>query len=522
MNIGRVLTTCCLLLLVAPMAHAAPSEGTIRQYLNKVESNAASRADEVQEHSDKMSDLVAPAEVNASGSANVSPQHWEFHRGASISRQREEFRKSSAEAVAYFQACQERSNQHSWFQISMPPVVVGTGCWNVFKYMPMPPLGMGLPSGLCIRCSLSWFCGCNCFVTDLVEYHYPAYLWDASEQMWQTPRYDNKSVKEYAKAIRDIDKSMVVKQTRDALRVLGKKAGEPIGNEITGDIQEAWSEVSRWRSANPSLSFSAPSGTTGYGRTFIEPLNHASLYQQLGVPHMPKDFIFGMDLPISFGGFGLGGSGGYMYSRFFYLSSIFSRQWQLLMSRGGERLCVRNNMSTGKSPYRVDGVSSPLRDTNKMCTNDVGEKFSVRATRRPHITDGTFQAIDKGLTIFEKAVMYIPYVPWVGRHTYKPAIDRWVVLGQKKKGDDDQNYFAAESPKCVPWDTLTRPNLTYNRANEVRIGKGGYNSMEVYPVFKGCWGFKGVPERWWKRGSCYGDIIEWSRSKLPNGKLRLD
>ena len=73
---------------------------------------------------------------------------------------------------------------------------------------------------------------------------------------------------------------------------------------------------------------------------------------------------------------------------------------------------------------------------------------------------------------------------------------------------------------------MTRVNTAYNMANVKEARKGGENTFEIYPVFKGCWDFKydGIQygEEWWKNATCgTGYIFEWGRTKIGYGKLRL-
>jgi len=372
-------------------------------------------------------------------------------------------------------------------------------------------------------------------MADLVEYAYPSYKIDVSEQMFQSNYFPREVIAQNIKTLREIDSALTGSVGQNIELVQHKanqantgsfyKSGDTLKSDdlnVTWAAEEARLAIEEYRDYKPEHMYTAPNATKVYSRNLAEGWNSFTIWLQ-NIPHLARTHYFGTDMP-----------SGYAYSKFLLLSQNFRSIWGTFMSPLGERTCIRNNMSTGKSSpsqlgdfttAQAEGrpgsawiprsIRNPLfnDEQNGMCLKNVGEVFPVTDSRRPEITDGTFAGVDKGMQIFQKVAFF-------NKHSYVRKADRFHVVRSPE--------LKSESPKCEALDDMTKVNTAYFESNVKKARSGGENTFEVFPLFKGCWNFKGVGDSFWKTGSCPTDLggaggyFEYNVSgKLESDTLRL-
>jgi len=171
--------------------------------------------------------------------------------------------------------------------------------------------------------------------------------------------------------------------------------------------------------------------------------------------------------------------------------------------------CARNNMATGKTPDFPTKVKSAWTANSSAgssgrsvgrCLDDVGETIPYQAWHRPHISDGFFQTLFKGLKAYNKESSHRNKI-----FTYRHDIDRWHFFpsflssiganvaelndSYRKdiQNDDNRGIF-----QCRPMDQITRPNLQWSDVNVPVVGSKEETTIERFNHFSGCWGFKGL------------------------------
>jgi hypothetical protein len=358
---------------------------------------------------------------------------------------------------------------------------------------------------------------CIDWTSSFVEYYHPGYKMDVSEEMYQSLYLDkqeieNTMMKENDKILYDNTKENVTATLNFVNQMTtdeGNRRGYDFG-KIEGEAQGADEAAAKIKEVDKDKRHSAPHGAKAYGRIVIDTLNFKSLMYPW-VPHVMKAPYYGADLPVSKGGTGepvVELEGGFPFSRILTKSEDWFLQWNSMFNLGPFR-CVKNNMITGKTPMDMIDQVSPMPDMFENCLNDIGEVFPLYDDRRPHITDGTYQAIWRALEtyrgIFPEGGSFRGMVldnekadndAWVAlRHTYKRKYDKWQVLrGDTFKQETEQ----AMGKKLGFFDDLPQLNISYEQSNSKKIKSGGENNFIVWPLFKGCWGFNpltGEPQK---------------------------
>jgi hypothetical protein len=435
---------------------------------------------------------------------------WENFQGAEKGVVSKTNSQDMSEAISSFTSCQDRSNPHGFGQMLMEWEHHGT-CYEYHQYPLIDILtnGSGMPNGLCLRIESKWPCFVYLIWADLVEYNYPAYKVDVSEQMYQSLYLDKQEVKTAIEHNLKTDEKMA-NDIKESIKAVVKKANDYSSTKSSGgdpavdEIEKSLKSMQDYVAAHPDHVHIAPHSTKEEGRNVYEMANLFSAFFKW-IPHQPQRHYFATDMPI-----------GYAYSKILSKSKFFARQFAVFGQKYGERICVANNIRTGKTRPIPGFLTTGAKDQYEMCLDDVGEEFTLLDNRRLHITDASFATAEKAVRIWAKLGVFFrtvfgPGMGWLypSAHTYDRKIDKWHVIRNQALKNETQST-------CQVIDKLARVNTSFNDANTKEFGKGGENTFEVYPVFKGCWGFKGKDKGYWN-----GGIFEWRDSKIGNGKLRL-
>lgn len=392
---------------------------------------------------------------------------------------------SDIETVATeFQQCQPLG--HSFEQVMSEPQTQIGACYSKVVFP-------GVPSGLCALCIPSYPCGCYWILADLVDYYFPTFKLDASEQPYQSLYYEESIVKgsfapENDRVMKESGSdlalqnlSMVNSTANLTMKSLGIKlpaSGAP--SSLTEGINTDLSDVPA------SLKTTVPDSQRVYTRNIGEPLN-IQTESMWWIPHLPSIHYFGSDLPpflpLVSRSLGIGAISTLASP------SLGQKLFQFLGARGPFS-CVDANKRSGKTAIDLDTPVTQQFVNKDLCLKNVGERFPLSDTRRVSITDRTWRGYAKDLDLFQAIV------PPVARHTYDEGKDRFLVLRNEK--------LKNESPGCKPLGEMTRENIDYNKANEKDIKSGGENTVEVFTGFRGCWGYKGWDEKFWTY------VVKWN------------
>jgi len=366
--------------------------------------------------------------------------------------------------------------------------------------------------GTCINAVIYMPFGCQViwFTSSLVEYYYPAYKIDVSEQLFQS-RYLPKELVEssYIPLIEESFYPLAATSAANTLQKVGEItsaqgaiSGHDFGSApVPQPDQRAVDAIVK--NFDSDQRHSSPNLTNSYGRVIFEPLNVMTTSDGLDdfywIPHVAKGSWFGADLPITTTGTGLTFSevnlGGYLFSKVFFMSELLrpGSLAELLLPYGPWR-CVMDNKASGKTPIDIDS-SLPLANNSGACISGIGEVFPFYAYRRMHITDGTFQGAWRALSVL-RALFPEGRIKgeerdeehdagrgaaWsAARHTFRRKYDLWQPLRS--------DALVRESPKFSTFDKLVKRNVEYDESNLKEIRSGHENTFEIWPLFKGCWG----------------------------------
>lgn len=421
---------------------------------------------------------------------------WDYFRGATAA-EIEEARTSDREIITGddFPMCQG-AVPHEYDDIMTPATVTYGDCYEYHEYE-------GTASGLCIKV-ITTIVGCDVYIilADLVEYGFPSYVFDQSEQPFQSPYYSKSLVNNNLNQIENwyANAGATAKKTIEDVSKIADKEDVAYGHTpsteaITITADQEIVDIIKARFTKTQRHF-APHASKSYGRVIPEPLNYNVANSKDFIPHIGKENLFGTDL-----------KKGHLYSKVFGKSIIDEDKMDLLKASLGTRRCIRNNKNDGKTPTDLDEFLSAVNDDSGLCFDKIGEIFPFTAHRRPHITDATYQGALRALNLFHILYSDSGSAESAERHTFLRDIDKWTPLRN--------DAFRAENPHCKPIDDMPLVNKEYFSANSKEIKKGGNNSLSLYTVFKGCWNFKGKDEDYWTK------IDEYSGLTDVPWKLRL-
>jgi hypothetical protein len=435
-------------------------------------------------------------------------EKWMNFQGAASGSKKMTDAVDSGVNIFTFQACQDLLRPHTLYQLGFPPsITIYYGCGEYHQYP-------GIQSGICTRCepSSNIFCGSvYCKSASLIEYFFPAYKIDTSDQVLATPYIEKGEARSALKSLQNIEDKMPEETARNIIMASSKtraavedndpalaaKMKVPAQTELQKLAKTHFDAVKAFRKENKELNFISTSGAKGYSRFFTDLINDMSdnfgggLFG--GIPHVPVNMHFATDLPL-----------GYSYARFMWQSRAWQWQWFLFSNKLGERTCIRNNVSTGKTPILRGLVDRGVIDASGSCLDNIGAIFPMTANRLPHTTDGAYQTAVKGLRILHKLTP-------LRKHTYLESTDKWSIIRPVT--------LRNESKTCGPLDTMIRNHMTYNKANIKEARTSGEVTFNIWPVFKGCWDFKGKGRSYWIPPPGITEVLP---SNLGYGELRLD
>lgn len=284
------------------------------------------------------------------------------------------------------------------------------------------------------------------FTSSLVEYRWPAYKIDTSEQQFASPYY-----------LRPIIEMGIMPANELIMESLGPISAEMTFNalqvrrEIEEQIESAVLQATPAATAAPARldqgfkdelkkidrkyrhnSPSANGTSHTYGRVISEfvnlmtvlpaPLSSDNIWRF--VPHVAKFAQVGGDLPVSL--YGMNGDarqpvptlmGGFLMSKFFFANALWRDRFLATILPFGQWRCVANNKFDKKTPFDIllgFGSSSTPPDFNnpndrrrailslfpferdddmRTCIDQVGQQMAQRDNARPNSTDKTFKGI---------------------------------------------------------------------------------------------------------------------------------
>ncbi len=384
---------------------------------------------------------------------------------------------SDIETVATdFQQCQPMG--HQFEQVMSEPQITSGACYTKVNFP-------GVTSGLCMKCIPSFWCGCYWIMGDLVDYHFPTYKIDASEQPYQSLYLDEALVRGFFAPFNDATmaatgKAIAVKNLEmvnaAAKLTLAEKGivlqDAPALSSLSSGIDATLSDVPQ------QLKTTVPGDSRVYTRNVGEPLNLQTT-SMWWIPHIPVPHYFGSDLPpfLSLASRSLG-----LGSLSTLASPTLAQKLFKFLAPRGMFSCVDQNKRQGKTAIDLDVPSSGANNKD-LCLKNVGERFPLTDARRVSITDRTWRGIAKDLDLFQAVISE------GSRHSYIEEKDRMLVLRNEK--------LKRESPGCKPLEEMTRINIDYDTANIKDLKTGGENTVEMFTGFRGCWGFKGKDEGFW-------------------------
>lgn len=368
---------------------------------------------------------------------------WKYFHGAEIGEMLDQYLKDMLDLVLNFHRVNS-SPIHTFPQMIIPPIPLVWPCGMHYQYV-------GFEAGTCYWIFPSLFPWCGFMWIEsasLVEYHYPAYKIDSSEQMFQTVYLPNAILDVVAKLLNDIITTWVPQATVQTIQMVHSRVVNEMAawgytipqlQKVPKQQKEALEKlVSALKKNNREEALgSAPNALKAYARTVFEPLNMITLVIPQ-IPHVPKFHLWGTDLPVGM----YGVPGGYFFSKILALSLVpltgevdwakMIAEWLMpavasyipgvpgIPGLSGLRRCIENNKSKPKgdpkTPWDIDlGNVQTLADLMKsppidmlgkglgidICLDLIGETFPFLDVRRLHITDATYQAAWKMLNLFQ-------------------------------------------------------------------------------------------------------------------------
>lgn len=285
------------------------------------------------------------------------------------------------------------------------------------------------------------------FTSSLVEYRWPAYKIDTSEQPFASPYYPRPAVEQgmipVAEALLDSLGPMNAEFTFNSLETR-REIEEQIESAIVGATPAPTAAPARLdqnfadeiKKINKKYRHNAPSadGTSHtYGRLITEfanlmtvlpePLSQDNMWRF--VPHVAKLAQVGSDLPVSV--YGAQGDAriplpipllsGFTLSKFYFANMLWRDRFVSMLFPFGEWRCVANNKFDQKTPFDIllgFGASStppnfndpndrrrlmfslfPFSKDDDMrdCIDKVGAQMAQRDNARPNTTDKIFKAM---------------------------------------------------------------------------------------------------------------------------------
>jgi|GEM_PF-5295180 len=403
----------------------------------------------------------------------------------------------------------------------------------------------------------------NLYLTgSYVEYFFPWNYLNSSRQMYQSTYMDAITVA----LLRPLNKlALIVSAIFNVVPsfdifkkvVADQMAKQGYGSPLTAN--NPVSEFTGWQfisyiinaaltlgEANEQYTDLAPYSTKGYARNFSSVMDIEFMKSKYDhVPHWSLDtHRFGTDLPnnINFSDpnkakpkdgmpIRIPGAkktnkdkanvGGLLHSRFQSLaesmkSKIMKEKFKSFTNAsskggaGGKKknngpfVCLRNNKQTGKTPEDFWPSEKKQKDENKMCIDNVTNRFPVLADSfSQHDTDSFWRSLAMGAIdlfyalnwkeFFDASLVEQLITAMFKNkfHTYLENIDRIALNPNSFSSDPD---LAAETGfmNCRPLMELPKVNVQYKKANIHDPGWGGQNTAYVFALVKGVWGFKGL------------------------------
>lgn len=454
----------------------------------------------------------------------AAPQsRWDNWQGATSGEVQDTINKDIEDITgASFSKCQPNNMRHSYPQMLTPPYKVhqnlGGLCITYHKYV-------GVSSGIAWHCQTNWACvpawpischccTCRCNVYDVVDYYYPTYKLDSSEQILQTKYLDKNLAAGMLEANHSAIQGSAALARQDMQAMRGMVLGNMASRGITGlqmgaspqqaDIQAFFNSRNDVKSnaEQSDILLTSPDQTNIYTRNLFEILNLMS-ESFWWLPHHSKIHWFGTDMP-----------GGFEFSKHLSMGAILGNKYQR-MFQDGAGACVGHDIATGKSPTGMGPYQSQTNDA--LCLTKIGERFPLVESGRMNITDRTYRGIAKDLDLFFILLQTGSSLVPEG-HSYKEAVDKLLVLRN--------DALKQEQPNCAALPKIVKNNVEYERSNIKELKKGGNNTHEMFTAFRGAWGLKGKQSSFFER--CGGDCKSWGFCPAPcpphvcpNGILRF-
>ena len=523
-------------------------------------------------------ELAAKLAQSATGAGE-----YKYYRGADIGDFIGAILKDATFSFEDFTSCQRSGYEHNLPLFLLNGLTGGAGVGS-FSDMFGGVVGNIIPlvdadfrtyipwnfnSGICFK----WWLELGFFsiklkirIASLVPYHYPVQTMDVSEHMFQSTYHIKPLVEAVFLPLDKIAEDFSAKadltsyETSLASVVSGKNismdALQGIPPTLTikapksSDIDAGIDAVKKMRDSDKRLTFGSNALETQYARVIWHPMEHVANMLS-GIAHLPRFPYFGTDFPT-----------GLMYSRMRAAGIMMGGEpaTRFFLTPFAERICVLNNMGTGKTavglmPKAVTEMVANFsaEDRAALCIKNVGERYQIDNKRRPEITDGTFQGLHRLLVIaqarassggndgmgsgmvsglaknmmgqFSKQVGSVMDSKVKGMlqgtgvssrylskfnfgslgssifgngtfHTYIPKLDKFRMV----RNED----FREEQNLCGTLDEIGRENITFKKSNLKKIGEGGLSAAAGYPYFHVCWGYRDKDEGWWRGESGCG------------------
>lgn len=436
------------------------------------------------------------------------------------------------------------------------------------------------PIGMCI--ALDFYCICchyrgfevDCNLCPMIkyayeiEYFYPAYKIDTSEELFQSLYLSKQQVSQAIAKNEATDEKLmgpvfdpidlVQKKVSDAAKLLPKDKTVNYGKPKQYNRKDAqalamvtYDALQKARTgALKDMAYQGAHSARVYGRTLFEGLNDLSvgggggLFSSKGalariglgkgLPHQSKKHFYAMDLPM-----------GYASVRSLLLTGKLinsdevrdvKKAWRAFLGPTGEFNCARNDIFSGKTRTGVQDVGvgkggalggllrRGRKDNNDQCLSDIGEAIPVNDARRLHITDASYQGAERTLVLLH-ALMSTDD-EHKKHHSYLKNVDKWNVVRPNSFRSESSAkitkgpYEGDEPTTCAPMEDMTRVNTTYTKANMKEPGSGGESTFEIFPAFKGCWGYRGRERDWFTFMFDFGDSALSELTENDDFRLR--
>ena len=256
---------------------------------------------------------------------------WDNFQGADLGTMAKKYMEDAVDLIANFHVVNILP-LHTFPQMLIPPIPMPWLCGLHWQYL-------GFEAGTCywIFPSANPLCGFVWWETSsLVEYHYPSYKIDVSEQMWQTFYFPYEIQKIIIQLLNELlakwapyaavqTMYMTYQRVRSEARAFGINLPPP--PRIRPDVETIENLVKLMKESNrEEVLGTAANATKEFGRTFFEPLNLLSLVFT-HIPHVAKFHLWTADLPVGMWGM----IGGYFYSKIIGLSlaTPTTKEWAM-------------------------------------------------------------------------------------------------------------------------------------------------------------------------------------------------